>query len=123
VTLQERDVWDDMDTDLIAKPSEDTAPKSPPLIDDDNSASMFTTVRRTEASEDTTVPSFEVGKQIGDGGHHLTGTQEGGSLEEEPVDYEPSPIREKDEEKSPHQEDDVYSLSRLSLPRPSLHKV
>jgi hypothetical protein len=52
-----------------------------------------------------------------------TGAPEGGNLEDEPVDHKPSPLREKNENKSHQQDDDVYSLSRLSPPRPSLHKV
>ena len=52
-TLQELDVWDNMDTDLAAKLHQDTAPtlpKSPLLVDDndDDSTSMFTTIRALE---------------------------------------------------------------------------
>jgi hypothetical protein len=100
-------------------------PKSSTLGDDDNSTSMFTTVHRTGASNETTpsVPSSQAGEQAGDGDQSGTGAQEGGNLEEESLDYEPSPLREKEEKKSHHQDDDVYSLLRLSSPRPSLHKV
>jgi hypothetical protein len=127
-TPQEHNMWDDMDTDPAAKPHQDTAlalPKSSPLVDDDDSASMFTMVRRTRASKDTTVslPSSEAGEQTGDGSHSEAVAQERGLVEEEELHYRPSPLREKDEEKSPHQEDDVYSLSRLNPPRLSLHKV
>jgi hypothetical protein len=99
--------------------------KSSALGDNDDSTTTFTMVPRTGASYETTpsVPSSETGEQAGNGGQSGTGAQEGGNLEEEPLDYEPSPLREKDEKKSHHQDNDVYSLSRMSPPRPSLHKV
>jgi hypothetical protein len=127
-TSRERDVWDDMDTDPATIPCQDKIPavrKSFALVDDDDSASIFTMVRRNGASQETTmvVPSFEAGEQVGDGGQSETSAQEGGPLEEEPLDYGPSPLREKNLEKSPQRDDDVYSLSRLSPPQPSLHKV
>jgi hypothetical protein len=64
---------------------------------------MFTTVRCIGVSQETTpaVPSSEIGKQAGDGGQSETSAQEGGPLDEEPLDYGPSPLREKNEEKSP----------------------
>jgi hypothetical protein len=117
-----------MDTDPAAIPRQDKVPalqKSSALVDDDDSAFMFTTVRRIGASQETTLAilSSKAGEQAGDGGQSETGAQEGGPLEEEPLDYRPSPLREKNEEKSPQRDDDVYSLSRLSPPRLSLHKV
>ena len=86
---------------------------------------MFTTVPWIGASHETipSVPSSEAGEQVGDGGQIGTNAQEGGNLEEEPLDYKPSPLREKDEKKSHYQDDDMYSLSRMSPPWPSLHKV
>ena len=117
-----------MDTNPAAIPRQDKVPtlqKSSALIDDDNSASMFTTVRRIGASQETTpiVSSSEAGKQARDSSQSETGAQEGGLLEEEPLDYRPSLLRKKNEEKSLQRDDDVYSLSRLSLPRLSLYKV
>jgi hypothetical protein len=48
----------------------------------------------------------DIGKQGGS-----VGGAEGKSeqVEEEPLDYEPSPVREKDKEKTPPRDDDVYS--------------
>jgi hypothetical protein len=83
---------------------------------------MFRTIQRTRGSTGTSAsfPSFgagDVGKQGGDG-KQSAGGAEGKSeqVEEEPLDYEPSPVREKDKEKTPPHDDDVYSLSTLSPP-------
>jgi hypothetical protein len=56
-----------MDTDLAAIPRQDKVPalqKSFALVDDDDLASIFTTVRRIGASQETTlaVPSSEASK-------------------------------------------------------------
>jgi hypothetical protein len=125
-TLQRCNVWEELETIPATMPEEVPAlQKSTALSDDNNSTSIFTTVHRTGASHETTpsVPSSKAGEQAGDGGQSETGAPEGDNLEDEPVDYEPSPLREKNENKSHQQDDDVYSLSRLSPPRPSLHKV
>ena len=61
--------------------------------------------------------------ELGDGGQSEIGAKKGDHLEEEPLDYKPSPLKKKDEKKSHHQDDDVYSLSKLSPPWLSLHKV
>jgi hypothetical protein len=119
-------VWEELD--IISATILDEVPalqKSSALGDNEYSTSMFTTVHRTGASHETTpsVPSSDAGKQAGDGGEGEIGAHDGNHIEEEPLDYGPSPLRQKDAEKSPHWDDDVYSLSRLSPPRPSLHKV
>jgi hypothetical protein len=100
-----------------------------PLDDDGDTESMFTTIQCTGGSTGTftSIPSFgadDVGKQGGDG-KQSAGSAEGESehVEEEPLDYEPSPIREKDKEKTPPQDDNVYSLSKLSPPRQGHQKV
>jgi hypothetical protein len=95
---------------------------SPP-DDDGDSTSMFTTIHRTGVSTGTSasIPSSgadDIGGQGGDGKQSGGGAEgESKHLEEEPLDYGPSLIREKDEEKIPPQDDDVYSLSKLSPPR------
>jgi hypothetical protein len=43
--------------------------------------------------------------------------------DKEPLDYEPSPVRKKDKEKTPPHDDDVYSLSKLSPPGQGHQKV
>jgi hypothetical protein len=102
----------------------------PSLPDDDgDSTSMFTTTHRTEVCTGTSasIPSSgagDIGGQGGDGEHSGDGREgESEHVEEEPLDYGPSPVREKDEEKTPPQDDDVYSLSKLSPPRQSHQKV
>jgi hypothetical protein len=78
-----------------------------PADDDCDTASMFTTLQRTRGSTVTSasIPSSgagDVGKQGGDG-KQSAGSAEGESehVEEKPLDYEPSPVREKDKEKTP----------------------
>jgi hypothetical protein len=87
---------------------------------------MFTTIQHTRGSTGTfaSIPSSgagDVGKQGGDGKQSAEGKRK--QVEEEPFDYEPSPVREKDKEKTPPQDDDVYSLSKLSAPRQGHQKV
>jgi hypothetical protein len=104
--------------------------RTPSLPDDDgDTPSMFRTIQRTGGSTGTSasIPSAragDVGKQGGDG-KQSAGGAEGKSehIEEKPLDYEPSPVREKDKEKTPPQDDDVYSLSILSPPRQGHQKV
>jgi hypothetical protein len=104
--------------------------RTPSSLDNDSdTASMFTTIQRTGGSTGTSasIPSSsagDVGKQGGDG-KQSAGGAEGKSeqVEEEPLDYEPSPVREKDKEKTPPQDDDVYSLSKLSPPCQGHQKV
>ena len=67
------------------------------------------------------IPSYgaaHIGEQDGDIGKYSTGGTkcESKHAEEEPVDYEPSPVKEKDKEKTPPKDDDVYSLSKLIPP-------
>jgi hypothetical protein len=100
-----------------------------PKDDDGDTPSMFRTIQRIGGSTgtSTSIPSSgagDVGKQGGDG-KQSTGGAEGKSeqVEEEPLDYEPSPVREKNKEKTPPQDDDVYSLSTLSTPRQGHQKV
>jgi hypothetical protein len=101
---------------------------SPP-DDDGNTPSMFRTMQQTGGSTGTSasIPSAgtgDIGKQGGDG-KQSAGGAEGNSeqVEEEPLDYEPSPVREKDKEKTPPRDDDVYSLSTVSPPRQGHQKV
>jgi hypothetical protein len=114
-TSQARDVWEKLDTIPAIIPNEvPTLQKLFALGDDNDSTTMFTTVHRIGASHETT--PLVLSSDIGDGDQSETGAQKGDHLEEEPLDYEPSPLREKDVKKSHHQDDDVYSLSRLSPP-------
>jgi hypothetical protein len=90
---------------------------------------MFRTIQRTGGSTgaSASIPSFgagNVGKQGCDGKQSAGGTEsKSEQVEEEPLDYEPSPVREKNKEKTPPQDDDVYSLSTLSPPRQGHQKV
>jgi hypothetical protein len=90
---------------------------------------MFTTIQRTGGSTGTsasipTCGAGDIGGQGGDGKHSVGGAEgESEHVEEEPLDYEPSPVRVKDKEKTPPQDDDVYSLSKLSPPRQGHQKV
>jgi hypothetical protein len=101
---------------------------SPP-DDDGDTPSMFRTMQCTGGSTGTSasIPSAgagDIGKQGGDGKQSAGGV--GGKseqVEEEPLDYKPSPVREKDKEKTPPRDDDVYSLSTLSPPRQGHQKV
>jgi hypothetical protein len=93
--------------------------------DDGDSPSMFRTMQRAGGSTGTSasIPSAgagDIGKQGGSAGGAEGNSEQ---VEEEPLDYEPSPIREKDKEKSPPGDDDVYSLSTLSPPRQGHQKV
>jgi hypothetical protein len=86
---------------------------------------MFRTIQRTGGSTGTSasIPSAgagDIGKQGGSAGG---GEGKSEQVEEEPLDYEPSPVREKDKEKTPPRDDDVYSLSTLSPPRQGHQKV
>jgi hypothetical protein len=100
-----------------------------PVDDDGNTASMFTTLQRTGGSTGTSAsfPSSgagDVGKQGGDDKQSASGAKGNSEhVEEEPLDYEPSPVREKDKEKTLPQDDDVYSLSKMSLPHQGQQKV
>jgi hypothetical protein len=84
---------------------------------------MFTTIHRIGVSTGTSasIPSCGAGdvREQGGNGKQSAGGGEGESeyVEEEPLDYEPSPVREKDKEKAPPQDDDVYSFSKLIPPR------
>jgi hypothetical protein len=86
---------------------------------------MFRTMQRAGGSTGTSasIPSAsagDIGKQGGSAGGAEGNSEQ---VEEEPLDYEPSPVREKDKEKSPPGDDDVYSLSTLSPPRQDHQKV
>jgi hypothetical protein len=99
--------------------------KSSTFFYDNDSTSMFTTVHHIGASTRTiaSIPSCSTSEQVGEGGQSGTDGLEKQHLEEEQLDYKPSSIRKKDEEKSLDWDEDVYSLSSLSPPQPSLHKV
>jgi hypothetical protein len=88
------------------------------MKDDDDSTSMFSMVHRRTAPSHS--PS---GEKRGGEGDHTQVESEGKMInsEEEPLDYGPSPPREKDELKSNDGDDDVYSIS--SPPRSSVNKV
>ena len=93
-----------------------------PLDDDSDSASMFTTIQCTGGSIGIYASILscgvdDVGEQGGDNKQSVGGVEgESEHVEEEPFDYEPSLVREKDKEKTPPQDDDVYSLSKLIPP-------
>jgi hypothetical protein len=101
---------------------------SPP-DDDGNTTSMFMMSQRIGGSMGTSasIPSCgtgNVGGQGGDGKQSASGAEgESEHVEEEPLDYKPSSVREKYKEKTPPQDDDVYSLSKLIPPRLGHQKV
>ena len=106
-----------------------TRPPTPP-DDDGDSASQLKTNPHTGGSGGSCAPipsggaanveeqGGDVGDDSGKVNEHISGGAEGGNehVEDEPVDYEPSPTREKDEEKRvPEDDDDMWSISPARL--------
>ena len=102
---QGRDVWEELDIIPTTIPNKVPILQKPSILgNDDNWTSMFTTVHWTRTSHETTplVPSSDTKKQVGDDGEGETSAHDRGHLKEEPLDYGPSLLRKKDDEKSPH---------------------